>query len=225
MRRSSLCAMPEDAKKKSRHRPRPDPKPRVLEVARELFADRPFDDVKVDEVAAGAGVAKGVVYYYFDSKRGLFEAVFREAANILVDRLRTIKDQDPFRPIILRLSDGLDEIFAWADEYEDLIALAGGGIGVDQGILAISNSMWEAIMNLLLDGIGEDALRQGLPAPPRSLARQYAVRGWIHLVKSFAETSHDRDDISVDVLRTMSVRLFVNALASADAATAAAAAR
>jgi AcrR family transcriptional regulator len=209
-----------NTKKKSRHRPRPDLKLRVLEVARELFAYRPFDDVKVDEVAAGAGVAKGVVYYYFDSKRGLFEAVFREAAAILVDRLRTIKNQDPYRPQIVALSEGLDEIFAWADEYEDLIALAGGGIGVDRGILAITNAMWEDIMNLLLDGVDEDAMRQGLPAPPRSLARQYAVRGWVHLVKSFAETSHDRRDVSIELLRDIALRLFIEALANADAAEA-----
>jgi AcrR family transcriptional regulator len=48
---------------------------RILESAAELFAEREFDLVLIDEVAAQAGVGKGSVYRQFKSKEELYAAV------------------------------------------------------------------------------------------------------------------------------------------------------
>ncbi len=48
---------------------------RILHSAAELFADREFDLVLIDEVAAHAGVGKGSVYRQFKSKEELYAAV------------------------------------------------------------------------------------------------------------------------------------------------------
>jgi len=48
---------------------------RILQSAAELFADREFDLVLIDEVAAHAGVGKGSVYRQFKSKEELYAAV------------------------------------------------------------------------------------------------------------------------------------------------------
>ena len=50
-------------------------KARILEAADELFGARGFDGVSMRDVAAEAGVAKAAVFYYFDGKDALFEAV------------------------------------------------------------------------------------------------------------------------------------------------------
>ena len=47
---------------------------RILESAARLFAEREFDLVLVDEVAANAGVGKGSVYRQFRSKEELYAA-------------------------------------------------------------------------------------------------------------------------------------------------------
>jgi AcrR family transcriptional regulator len=47
---------------------------RILQSAAELFADREFDLVLIDEVAAHAGVGKGSVYRQFKSKEELYAA-------------------------------------------------------------------------------------------------------------------------------------------------------
>lgn len=44
---------------------------RMLEAAVELFADRPFDDVQVGKIAERAGVAHGLMFHHFGTKRGL----------------------------------------------------------------------------------------------------------------------------------------------------------
>ena len=47
---------------------------RILQSATELFAEREFDLVLIDEVAAHAGVGKGSVYRQFKSKEELYAA-------------------------------------------------------------------------------------------------------------------------------------------------------
>jgi AcrR family transcriptional regulator len=44
----------------------------ILESARKVFARKGFADATVDEIAEGAGVAKGTVYLYFPSKRDIY---------------------------------------------------------------------------------------------------------------------------------------------------------
>jgi AcrR family transcriptional regulator len=50
----------------------------ILEAALELFVDKGFTATRLNEVADRAGVSKGTVYLYFDSKEALFQAVIRE---------------------------------------------------------------------------------------------------------------------------------------------------
>jgi AcrR family transcriptional regulator len=49
---------------------------RILEAASRLFADPGFAKTSVDEIAAAAGVSKGLVYDHYDSKEDLLAAVF-----------------------------------------------------------------------------------------------------------------------------------------------------
>lgn len=53
-------------------RPIPMLRARILKSAMELFGERSFDDVPIDEVAAHAGVGKGSVYRQFGSKEQLY---------------------------------------------------------------------------------------------------------------------------------------------------------
>jgi AcrR family transcriptional regulator len=61
------------------------PKPlAIMEAALELFSEKGFSATKLDDVAARAGVAKGTLYLYFDSKKDIFKKVVETAlkANI-----------------------------------------------------------------------------------------------------------------------------------------------
>jgi AcrR family transcriptional regulator len=55
----------------------------ILDAARDLFGRVGFMGTSVDEIAARAGVAKGAVYHYFDTKEAILEAVFEEACAAL----------------------------------------------------------------------------------------------------------------------------------------------
>lgn len=48
---------------------------RILHVARELFIDRGFSDVSMQQIAEAAGLRKASIYHHFSSKVDLFVAV------------------------------------------------------------------------------------------------------------------------------------------------------
>ena len=56
----------------------------LLDSAARLFADRGYSATRVSDICAGAGVAKGLFYWYFDSK----ESLFGELARTMRQQLR-----------------------------------------------------------------------------------------------------------------------------------------
>ena len=69
-------------------------------AALSLFIEKGFAATRLDEVAARAGVSKGTLYLYFDSKDALFKAVIEEGVVPLFEefeaKLETLRD-DPER--------------------------------------------------------------------------------------------------------------------------------
>jgi AcrR family transcriptional regulator len=58
--------------RRSRRRRRPDERPNeLLEAALAVFSERGYHDASLDDVAAAAGVTKGAIYHYFDTKAEL----------------------------------------------------------------------------------------------------------------------------------------------------------
>jgi AcrR family transcriptional regulator len=59
-------------------------KQQLLDAAAHLFAERGYAETRIVDICREAGVAKGLFYWYFDTK----EAVFRDLAGDLRQRLR-----------------------------------------------------------------------------------------------------------------------------------------
>src|SRR3954469_3951373 len=51
----------------------------ILEVATREFAERGYAGARVDEIAAQTRTTKRMIYYYFESKEGLYAAVLEQA--------------------------------------------------------------------------------------------------------------------------------------------------
>ena len=56
---------------------------RLLDAAREVFRRHGFADASMEEIAQRAGVSRGPLYHYFDSKQDLFAAVYEEVEQAL----------------------------------------------------------------------------------------------------------------------------------------------
>ena len=59
----------------------------LFQAALRLIGERGYAGASVEEIAARAGVAKGVVYYYFDSKAALAEQLIDTGLRLLASRL------------------------------------------------------------------------------------------------------------------------------------------
>lgn len=63
-----------------RWRRRKDARPsEIVEAALDSFVERGFAATRLDDIAKRAGVTKGTLYLYFDSKEELFKAVVRQS--------------------------------------------------------------------------------------------------------------------------------------------------
>jgi AcrR family transcriptional regulator len=58
----------------------------LLEVGRELFAQRGYEATSIEEIAARADVSKPVVYEHFGGKEGLYAVVVDREMQALLDR-------------------------------------------------------------------------------------------------------------------------------------------
>ncbi|WP_110182650.1 TetR/AcrR family transcriptional regulator [Nocardioides solisilvae] len=61
----------------------------VLDAAERLLADRSGDDVRVEDVAARAGISPASVYVHFGTKDGLMAAVAERVLGVATDALRS----------------------------------------------------------------------------------------------------------------------------------------
>ena len=63
---------------------------RILEAAKEVFFRDGFTAANLDEVAEKAGVAKGTLFRYFDSKAELYVAILSHNGKIFEQKLREV---------------------------------------------------------------------------------------------------------------------------------------
>jgi AcrR family transcriptional regulator len=76
----------------------------ILEGARRVFLASGFDGASMGEIARTAGVSKGTLYVYFDSKEALFEALTIEEKKGLAEVLFQLDADDPdVRSVLRRL--------------------------------------------------------------------------------------------------------------------------
>jgi AcrR family transcriptional regulator len=64
--------------------------PEILEAAYRVFTEKGFAAARMDDIAQAAGVTKGTVYLYFDSKETVFKALVVGAFSERFDRLTEV---------------------------------------------------------------------------------------------------------------------------------------
>jgi AcrR family transcriptional regulator len=62
----------------------------IVAAALEVFAEKGYAAARLDEIAARAGVSKGALYLYFETKDDLFRAVVGEMASPNIEKLRAM---------------------------------------------------------------------------------------------------------------------------------------
>ena len=80
----------------------------ILSAALDVFAANGFAATRLDEVAKQAGVSKGALYLYFETKEVLFREAVRAVATPNLDRIRMLATADlPFETLIRMAVGGI----------------------------------------------------------------------------------------------------------------------
>ena len=135
----------------------PNARERLLETAIKIFADKGYAGTSVREIVEQAGVSKPVLYYYFQSKEGLFLAILEMAENSQTELLARVLESDG--NILDRLLLLYRRIYAGISENRNLYKMIHGLIyGPPQGapdydFTRYHRHMFDAIRNIYEAGI------------------------------------------------------------------------
>ena len=111
----------------------------IAAAALEIFGEKGFAGARIDEIAARAGVSKGTLYLYFETKADIFRAVVRAEGS------RIVLDPELKKVLIGEMSeDDVAPRAAAAWLAHSLVEEGGGAIQVadnEEGILIIGTSL------------------------------------------------------------------------------------
>src|SRR5512140_2290394 len=62
----------------------------ILEVSEQVFAEKGYAAARLEDVAAGVGIRRASLVYYFRDKRELYDAVLSDMLGELLDRYQTV---------------------------------------------------------------------------------------------------------------------------------------
>jgi AcrR family transcriptional regulator len=97
----------------------------ILAAGHQIFCERAYSDVSGLQISKAAGVTRGGLQYHFDSKQGLFLAVFERLQHQVVERVRAAiaEHADPVEQARAGIAAFLD---ACAEHDYQAVVLKGG---------------------------------------------------------------------------------------------------
>jgi AcrR family transcriptional regulator len=83
----------------------------ILDAAKALFAERGYDEVRIEDIASSAGVTRGLVHHYFGGRKEVYIA--------LLERLGAVREEQ-LRPPVGRSARArvADSVSRWLDWTE-----------------------------------------------------------------------------------------------------------
>nr|WP_322725636.1 TetR/AcrR family transcriptional regulator [Streptomyces spongiae] len=167
----------------------------LIAIGRKLFADTSYDALSMDDIARQAHVAKGLIYYYFKSKRGYYLAIVEDSVTDLVSFAASGLELPPEE----RVHRTLDGYLRYAEDNQAAYrTIVSGGVGFDTQVHAIRDGVREAIVETIAEG----AYGRREIAP---LARM-GLLGWVCSVEGATLDWIDRPDLPRDAMRELLVR-------------------
>jgi AcrR family transcriptional regulator len=139
----------------------------IIEVATQEFAEKGLAGARVDEIAERTNTSKRMIYYYFESKEGLYRAVLEK----VYEQIRLIEaaiNIDTLSPEAA-MRELVQVTFDWHNTHPDFVRLVmnenmhqGQHVGSMAGIKSRRQTIVELLRRLLQRGEKSGAFRHGL---------------------------------------------------------------
>jgi AcrR family transcriptional regulator len=160
----------------------------MLDAAADAFARLGYNAASMEEIARAAGISKPMLYSYFGSKEGLFQACARRVGEQLREAVRAASAAAELPPDE-RLWHGLLAVFGFIDEHREMWTMfhppAGAEVpatmqaGAVEGREAMSELLSELLSGAAVsEGIGPEAAAEAAPIAYGFTATVIGIAGW-----------------------------------------------
>jgi AcrR family transcriptional regulator len=154
-----------------------------------MFAERPFSDVWIEEVAEQAGVSRGLVYHYFPNKRDFYAAIVKHGTNNAI----RLTEPDESLPPLQRLRASIDHYLEYVEANENAVrSVHRGQHSVDEEILAVIREGRDAQAERIVSFL--------IPDQEASPTLLLALEGWMNFNNAVMFDWLDTHAISRDKL-------------------------
>src|SRR3954452_16689733 len=153
---------------------------KILGAGRAVFGTRGYDGASIAQIGREAGIAKSVLYHYFGSKAGLYEAILEADAQGLIDAVASAVPRD--KGTTPRLRPGLDAFLRYLSEHRESWRLLTRDAPTDPDVAAIHARVDAAISK---------SLRSLLALPEKSLAKPHIVELVAMAIRTYSAWWYD----------------------------------
>jgi len=187
----------------------PDGAQKILKAGIELFSRRGYAGTSVRDIVDRAGVTNPMVYYYFNSKQGLFEAILDCLFKLLSERLE--HELDEIEGVREQVQSAFETYFETCLDYPDLIRFEYMVMfGPDEATPGINVEAARAVFRRTLDDMFRAALESDKFEPNPGLEREFLVDELSGMINHYAlrllrrmagaETEEEREEVIEDMV-------------------------
>ena len=135
---------------------------KVLDAARDLFAERGYEPATIRDIAKGAGMSTGAVFANFQDKAELFETVLTEDMGRLAETLKTGAGQGSVRErLTAALAAGYHGTLDHLPLFQAIVARSWfQPLAAEQRARESTRRLTDVISAILRDGVGKSELSQ-----------------------------------------------------------------
>jgi len=183
----------------------------LLSAGGELLGRRPYDEVSIEEIAAAAGVSKGLLYHYFPTKKDFVLAALDRGQQELAELTAPDSDLPPAAQLSASLDRFLDFVEDHEAAYTAIFRSRGGG---DPEIQAVLEAGRQQRMDTVIESLAD---WEAAPASvERTPAMETAVQGWFFFIEGAVLRWLEHRDIDRTELRELLSLALIGSLQAAE---------
>ncbi|MET8777058.1 TetR/AcrR family transcriptional regulator [Nocardia sp. NPDC050713] len=151
----------------------------LIGIGLRLLVTRPIHELAIDEVAAEAGISRGLLFHYFPTKRDYYIAVVRAAGDRMLGQTEVPEDGTS-QTREHAVTDGfVNFIRRRRANYVALVRAASGG---DDRVMEVFQDVRATLTDRILHAMGR---------PEADAMTRLAVRGWLAMAEEMAVEADD----------------------------------
>ncbi len=169
----------------TKHMPEEVRRTQILDAARKCFIDKGYFPTRMEDIARVAGLSKGGIYFHFEGKRQIFEALVRQEYTDSVAYLKKISEElTDYQEMFGNLARYYLDYFRARPDYPRFFMVMGEMAGRDESVrrmlASLQKEYTQVIAQIVRAGIESGALK---PVDPESTAT--LLKGIIDAIEGY----------------------------------------